>query len=49
MPGSAHILALMIAHDRDGVRCILEKFHDLGSFWPTVDDIADTDHRVSSS
>ena len=37
------MLAFMVAHQRPGVGCFLEKFHDLGSFRPTVDDIADAD------
>lgn len=41
------MLAFMIAHDRHGVRCGSEKTHDLRRFWPTVDDIADTDHLIA--
>ena len=40
------MLAFMIAHDRHSIGCLSEKIHDLRRFWTTVDDIADTDHRI---
>ncbi len=42
----AHVLALVVAHEDDGVRALAKPAHDLGRLGAAVDQVADGDDDV---